>query len=94
MPAKATGPLLPTDPKFPFILFTYDCSGGIGNYSSLCIDMASYEWIVFAIEHRNGSSFEALAHYNSNNDYNGGNHTSQAENTRQLFFHTLLAMRR
>lgn len=85
LPAQATGPVLPTEPKFPVMLFTHGLGGGIGNYSSFCIDMASYGWIVFAIEHADGSSFEALVHNNSNNDDNGGSHTAQAEQTQQQY---------
>lgn len=89
LPAQATGPVLPTEPKFPVMLFTHGLGGGIGNYSSFCIDMASHGWIVFAIEHADGSSFEALVHNNCTNndddDNNNDSHHPQAEQTQQQY---------
>lgn len=85
LPAQATGPVLTTESKFPVMLFTHGLGGAIGNYSSFCIDMASHGWIVFAIEHADGSSFEALVYHNDNNNHDNDDSLRAHKKTQESY---------
>ncbi|GIY21232.1 platelet-activating factor acetylhydrolase [Caerostris extrusa] len=56
IPAVWLAPLRPTDEKYPVIVFSHGLSGWRTAYSSLCLELASYGFVVAAVEHRDYSA--------------------------------------
>ncbi|GFX19832.1 platelet-activating factor acetylhydrolase [Trichonephila clavipes] len=56
IPAIWQAPLRPAEEKYPVIVFSHGLSGWRTSYSSLCLELASYGFVVAAVEHRDYSA--------------------------------------
>ncbi|XP_035220193.1 platelet-activating factor acetylhydrolase-like [Stegodyphus dumicola] len=56
IPAVWQAPLRPTDKKYPLVIFSHGLSGWRTSYSALCLELASYGFVVAAVEHRDHSA--------------------------------------